>query len=58
MLELFAAAGRGVLTSAWENFPHALVEALAVGTPVIATSVGGVPEIDADGEERVARPVR
>ena len=24
----------------WENFPHTVVEALAVGTPVIATAVG------------------
>jgi glycosyltransferase involved in cell wall biosynthesis len=39
------AADVAVLASAWENFPHALVEALAVGTPLVATAVGGVPEI-------------
>ena len=39
-----------VLTSAWENFPHGVVEALAVGTPVIATRTGGVTEIVQDGE--------
>jgi glycosyltransferase involved in cell wall biosynthesis len=49
VLELFAAADAVALSSAWENFPHALVEALAVGTPVIATRVGGVPEIVEDG---------
>ena len=41
-----------MLSSSWENFPHTVVEALAVGTPVIATSVGGVPEVvhdDANG---------
>ena len=38
-----------MLSSAWENFPHVLVEALRVGTPVIATRVGGVPEIVEDG---------
>ncbi|MBD0330424.1 MAG: glycosyltransferase, partial [Thermoleophilia bacterium] len=32
------------------NFPHAAVEALAAGTPVVATPVGGVPEIVRDGE--------
>jgi len=48
-LDLLAAADAAVLSSAWENFPHALVEALAVGTPVIATEVGGVTEIVEDG---------
>ncbi len=47
-LELFAAADAAVLSSSWENFPHAVVEALAVGTPVIATDVGGVGEIVVD----------
>jgi len=50
VLGLMAAADAVVLTSAWENFPHGLVEALAMGTPVIATRVGGVPEIVTDGE--------
>ncbi|HXH89332.1 MAG TPA: glycosyltransferase family 4 protein [Gaiellaceae bacterium] len=50
VLELFRAADVAVLTSAWENFPHTVVEALAVGTPVLATSVGGVPEIVREGE--------
>ena len=56
VLELFAAADAAVLSSAWENFPHTLVEALAVGTPVIATSVGGVPEIVTDGENGLLVP--
>ncbi|MGI9112401.1 MAG: glycosyltransferase family 4 protein [Gaiellaceae bacterium] len=50
VLKLFRAADASVLSSAWENFPHTLVEALAVGTPVVATAVGGVPEIVRDGE--------
>lgn len=39
------AADVTLLPSDWENFPHAAVESLAQGTPVIATAVGGVPEI-------------
>ena len=50
VLEMFAAADAVILSSAWENFPHTVVEALAVGTPVIATAVGGVPEVVVDGE--------
>ena len=49
VLELLAAADALLLSSTWENFPHAVVESLAVGTPVIATAVGGVTEIVEDG---------
>ena len=56
VLRLFAAADAAVLPSAWENFPHAVVEALAVGTPVIATDVGGVAEIVRDGENGLLVP--
>jgi glycosyltransferase involved in cell wall biosynthesis len=49
VLRLFGAADASVLPSAWENFPHSVVEALAVGCPVIATAVGGVPEVVRDG---------
>ena len=49
VLRAFAAADALVLSSDWENFPHTAVEALALGTPLIATAVGGVPEIVVDG---------
>jgi glycosyltransferase involved in cell wall biosynthesis len=49
-LGLLAAADASVLTSDWENFPHGVVESLAMGTPVIATRTGGVAEIVRDGE--------
>lgn len=56
VLELFAAADASLLSSSWENFPHAVVEALAVGTPVIATAVGGVAEVVRDGENGLLVP--
>jgi glycosyltransferase involved in cell wall biosynthesis len=50
VLELFRAADAALLSSSWENFPHTVVEALAVGTPVLATATGGVAEVVRDGE--------
>ena len=58
IVELFAAADASILSSTWENFPHTVVEALAVGTPVIATTTGGVAEVVRDGENELARTAR
>jgi glycosyltransferase involved in cell wall biosynthesis len=49
VLEALAGAYAVVLPSAWENLPHAALEALAVGTPVVARAVGGVAEVVHDG---------
>jgi glycosyltransferase involved in cell wall biosynthesis len=56
VVALFRAVDAALLTSAWENLPHTLLEALAVGTPVIATAVGGIPEIVSDGENGLLVP--
>jgi glycosyltransferase involved in cell wall biosynthesis len=56
ILELFRAADAALLSSAWENFPHSVVEALAAGTPVIATNVGGVREAVEDGRNGLLVP--
>ena len=56
VLELFRAADASILSSSWENFPHTVVEALAVGTPVIATATGGVAEVVRDGENGLLVP--
>jgi glycosyltransferase involved in cell wall biosynthesis len=50
VLRFLAGAHAALLPSAWENLPHAALEALATGTPVVATAVGGVPEVVHDGE--------
>ena len=56
VLELFRAADASILSSSWENFPHTVVEALAVGTPVLATATGGVAEVVRDGENGLLVP--
>ncbi|MBA3375739.1 MAG: glycosyltransferase [Gaiellaceae bacterium] len=56
VLRLFRAADASLLSSSWENFPHTVVEALAVGSPVIATAVGGVPEVVQDGRNGLLVP--
>jgi len=49
VVELFRAADATILSSTWENFPHTVVEAFAVGTPVLAMEAGGVAEVVRDG---------
>ena len=56
VLRILYSADAALLSSSWENFPHVVVEALAVGTPVIATAVGGVPEVVRDGENGLLVP--
>lgn len=38
-----------IVTSRYENFPLSLLEALATGSPLIASRSGGIPEIIDDG---------
>lgn len=44
------------LTSLFEGLPLALMEALVLGVPVVATAVGGIPEGVSDGVEGLLVP--
>ena len=45
VLRHIAGADALALASDYEGLPHVVIEALAVGTPVISPPVGGVPEV-------------
>jgi len=48
--DLMGMADIVLLTSDWEGFPNTLLEAMSVGTPCVATTVGGNDEVVVSGE--------
>src|SRR5262249_19567612 len=56
MPALISAASVIVLPSLAESFGFALLEAMWLGKPVVATNVGGIPEIVRDGQTGLLAP--
>jgi len=56
VLRILGAADVFALASVHEGLPVAVMEALALGLPVVATAVGGLPEAVTDGVEGLLVP--
>jgi glycosyltransferase involved in cell wall biosynthesis len=54
--ELRRAAAVTLVPSRYENFPMAVLEAMADGCPIVASRTGGIPEMLADGETALLVP--
>jgi glycosyltransferase involved in cell wall biosynthesis len=55
---LMNAADAFVMSSAWEGMPMVVLEAQASGLPVVATHVGGIPEVVVPGKTGCLVPPR
>ena len=57
VMEAWRRSSIGIVPSNWhEPSPTVVMEAMAMGKPVIATRVGGIPDIVADGESGLLVP--
>jgi len=47
-----------VINSTYEGLSHALIEAMSLGTPIVATKVGGNPELIEEGVDGILIPAK
>ena len=56
LVDLLAISDVFISCSLWEGLPQAVIEAMAMNKPVIATKVGGLPELIQDGKNGILIP--
>jgi glycosyltransferase involved in cell wall biosynthesis len=56
LLQKYGGADLCVIPSRWDNSPNTVYEAMAAGKAVVASRVGGIPELVADGETGLLVP--
>jgi glycosyltransferase involved in cell wall biosynthesis len=58
LVALYQQASVVVVPSQWDNSPNVIYEAMACGAPVVATRVGGIPELVEEGVTGLLVPPR
>ena len=56
LVDLLAISNVFISCSLWEGLPQTVIEAMAMNKPVIATKVGGLPELIQDGKSGILIP--